>query len=406
MPARYCPYCFRIFDPDDATCPRCQCPRPPTGWLAVLRAGELLDRHYRIQRVLAVAGAGLTYQAHEIDADGAPLPTPLAIKVLYAHHASGRQLERLSTEAQILQTVRHPNLVELRAFVNRTGSAPYLVTLFEHGGNLREHLERHGALPLRVAAGILVQVLGALSVTHAREIVHRDLKPDNLLLREPTEAGQIPIIRVTDFGVAKIKSSMGTATVQGAFVGTPEYAAPEQFHGGKLSAATDIFAAGCLLVECLRGTPPLTFADRTDLEACARSWDAVLPYVLNVPGPIEVQGLITAMLHPDPTQRPPIEALLRCLEPISRGEPAMPLQAAPIRKPTKPEPPAKAAPSGSMASTTFDEPAPDRVWAGLSVLGLGSLGVLVVLCLVAIVGAVVGLGYLDGPPIVRISQPR
>ena len=185
---------------------------------------------------------------------------------------------------------------------------------------------------------------------------------------------------------------MGTATMQGAFVGTPEYAAPEQFDGGELSAATDLFAAGCLLVECLTGTPPLSFADRTDLEACKRSWDAVLPYVVGVPGPPEVRALITAMLYPDPNKRPSIDAVQRCLGPLSRGEP--PVALAPVPKPAV------------TRSASPEAPLPDRLMTHISFVGVGSLGLVVVLCLAVILGSVWTFGYLDGPPIVRINQPR
>src|SRR5690606_3767645 len=155
---------------------------------------------------------------------------------------------------------------ELRGFVHRAGHEPYLVTRFEEGGSLADHIERVGPLSPRVAAGILRQVLLGLDVAHQRGVVHRDLKPDNVLLAQHVPADTIPHVRITDFGIAKISSGhLGDRlTRTGAFVGTPEFAAPEQFEGQNPSAATDVFAAGGLFVYLLTGQAPFTFSHRAD----------------------------------------------------------------------------------------------------------------------------------------------
>jgi len=230
--ALYCGRCLSTFEGNGETCPNLTCGahRPAEGWGQLLSSGDVLDRHYKIEKCLAVGGAGLTYLACELGPDGQPIPPRLAIKILYAARASGPFLRRLSTEAQILQELAHPNIVELRGFVHRAGSEPYLVTRFEEGGSLASHVDRVGPLPAGVACGVLCQILRGLRVAHARGVVHRDLKPDNVLMSELTTEDAIPRGRIADFGIAKISGGVGDRlTRSGAFVGTPEFAAPEQF---------------------------------------------------------------------------------------------------------------------------------------------------------------------------------
>ncbi len=265
----YCPQCLTTFQGNPTTCPNLGCgvERAVEGWGNLLEAGDLLDRHYRILKVLAVGGAGLTYLAREVDSSGEPRLPDLAIKVLYTARSGGSFVRRLANEAQILQELDHDNIVQCRGFVHRTGSEPYLVTLYEQGGSLGDFVNGRQGLGPRVAAGVLRQILLALDVAHQRGVVHRDLKPDNVLLSQSVGGGTIPHVRVADFGIAKVSGALGSQlTKAGTFIGTPEYAAPEQFENRPPSPATDVFAAGAVLVFLLTGRPPCRFTGRADLE--------------------------------------------------------------------------------------------------------------------------------------------
>jgi serine/threonine protein kinase len=281
MATHYCARCLTSFPEDPEACPNLTCgkPRPQKGgWGVVLGPGDLLDRHYLITRPLAVGGAGITYLAREVDGSGAEMGPELAIKLLYAARASGPFLRRLSNEAQILQELDHDHIVKCHGFVHRAGHEPYLVTLLEHGGSLAEHIETVGPVPPAIAAAILKQILLALDTAHQRGVVHRDLKPDNVLLREKTPRDQVPWIRVTDFGIAKVEGGVGAkVTKAGSFVGTPEYAAPEQFESQPPVPATDIFAAGGVLFYLLTGNPPVNFSHRNDIESAYDELLAQIP---------------------------------------------------------------------------------------------------------------------------------
>ncbi len=263
----YCAACLNSFQRDAEVCPNlsCQQARPERGWGILLGKGDHFDRHYLIDKRIAVAGAGICYRAFETDHDGNTTGPALAIKVLYTSRDSGPYLRRLAAEAQILQDLAHKHIVECRGFVNRLGHNPYLITRFEEGGSLYDHIRHVGALPISVAAAVTRQVLLALDVAHQRGVVHRDLKPQNVLIRTHVKREETPHTLVADFGIAKVAGTLHEGLTQvGTFVGTPEFAAPEQFLGEAPAAATDVFAAGGMLYFMLTGSPPVRFTHRSD----------------------------------------------------------------------------------------------------------------------------------------------
>jgi serine/threonine protein kinase len=276
----YCSRCLTSFTGDPARCPNLGCgqARPREGWEGLLAAGDVLDRHYRIQDVLALAGGGVTYKARALDALDAEIGPELAIKVLYAQRVHGDHLLRLANEAQLLRHLAHPHIVECLGFAHRDGATPYLVTRFEHGGTLAEHVERVGPVRPDIAAAVVLQIVGALQQAHALGIVHRDMKPQNVLLRAPCSRDDVPSVRVADFGIAKVRGALGdNQTRAGAFVGTPEYAAPEQFEGHAPTAAADLFAVGSVFFALLTGQPAFRPTDRHDAFACLAELRAQLP---------------------------------------------------------------------------------------------------------------------------------
>jgi len=248
-------------------------------------SGDYFDRNYRIERRLAQGGAGITYVARALGAEGdEPIGPEVAIKVLLAARDHGPYVRRLNTEAQILQELHHPHIVQYLGFVHRPGTSPYLITAFERGGSLYDHLSRVGALPVRVAAEIGRQICWALEKAHERGIVHRDLKPENVFLAEQVLATQVPHCRVADFGIAKVTGSLhGNITRMGAFVGTPHFAAPEQFVGGQLTPATDVYALGAVLYFLMTGQHVVRFANALPPEDAVQLLLDSLPPKLTLP---------------------------------------------------------------------------------------------------------------------------
>lgn len=324
----YCSRCLTSFSVDPEHCLNlaCQQPKPKKGWGRILNPGELFDRCYRIHRLLAMGGGGITYLAKETDESGNEFGSLLAIKALFAHREQGSYLRRLATEAQILQEMNDPHIVAYRGFVHRTGHTPYLVTRFESGGSLLDHVRRVGTLPVRQAAAIGHQICEALRKAHNLGVIHRDLKPENILLAETVEPGVTPHIRVVDFGIAKVNSSLhSNITRMGAFVGTPHFAAPEQFIGATITPHSDVYSVGAMLYFCMMGRHLVAVADQLAPEDSYQVLLKNLPGQINRPDdpPQDVARINRVFQHvlcARPSQRCSATELGEQLDAICRGE--------------------------------------------------------------------------------------
>jgi serine/threonine protein kinase len=248
----------------------------------MFQPGEDIDRNYRVVRRLATGGAGVTYLVRTLGEDGDETGPLIALKLLFASRDHGAYLRRLATEAQIIQTLHHPHIVEYLGFVHRTGQSPYLLTRFEEGGSLLDHLKRVGTLSVHEAAAVGRQVCLALEKGHAKGIIHRDLKPENLLLTQVVPKGEPPTIRVADFGIAKVAGGLATGlTRAGHFVGTPQYAAPEQFLGEPASDKADVYSLGAVMIFLMTARNVVPKIQNLDPEdAYAELVDALPPSIL------------------------------------------------------------------------------------------------------------------------------
>jgi serine/threonine protein kinase len=321
---QYCSRCLTTFpgDPEQCTNLGCRRKRPSAGWGRIFEGGEIFDRTYRIHQMLAVGGAGVTYIARELDADEEETGPKLALKILLAARDQGPYVRRLATEAQIIQELDHPNIVQYLGFVHRSGHSPYLITRFESGGSLLDHMRRVGTLSVKQAAVVGRQICWALEKGHERGIVHRDLKPENVLIARPVPKGEDPVVRVADFGIAKVTGSLGSGITRvGAFVGTPHYAAPEQFVGGAVSEMADVYSVGALLFFCMTARHVIRFADRLDpddsFQLLCDSLPAVVRRDQDPPDDVDRMNQVLAVaMSVDPLRRCSVVQLDHMLEAI------------------------------------------------------------------------------------------
>ena len=130
----------------------------------------------------------------------------------------------------------------------------FIAMRFVAGGTLQGIISKSGALPPRRAAAFISQVASALDAAHAEGLVHRDVKPGNILV--DARRGGPEHTYLTDFGIARAMLSAGTLTNAGQFLGTPDYAAPEQINGHPVDGRADQYALGCVAYEVLSGTVP------------------------------------------------------------------------------------------------------------------------------------------------------
>jgi eukaryotic-like serine/threonine-protein kinase len=209
--------------------------------------GKYLDR-YHIIEPLGEGGMATVYKAYDTR-----LETDVAVKVIRTEalpqNAIERALKRFEREAKSLAKLTHPNIVKVTDYGEYEGM-PYLVMPYLPGGTLKKLLGK--PMPWRDVVKVLIPVAEALDFAHRQGVVHRDVKPANILL---TELGQ-PML--TDFGIAKILDAENTMelTGTGAFVGTPEYMAPEQATAKTADHRADIYSLGIVLYEMVTGRKP------------------------------------------------------------------------------------------------------------------------------------------------------
>ncbi len=200
---------------------------------------------YRIESVAGSGGMGIVYRATQI-----ALGRPVALKLIAAHYAGDRAFrDRFKREWETAASIDHPNVIP----VYEAGEAEehlFLAMRFVEGIDLANLIARQPGLdPARVVR-LFAQVASALDAAHARELIHRDVKPANVLIA----AGDH--VYLTDFGLTKRASSQSGLTATGVFVGTLDYAAPEQIRGEATDARADVYALGCVLYHALAGRPP------------------------------------------------------------------------------------------------------------------------------------------------------
>ncbi len=206
---------------------------------------------YSIEGELGRGGMGWVYRAKHLR-----LARTAALKVLppdLAEDSSFR--ERFIRESQLIAAIEHPNIIPIYDAGEADGLL-YIAMRYVNGDDLSTLIARDGALGLEPTLAMVEQAAAALDAAHARDLVHRDVKPANILV----EAGTARAF-LADFGVATPKTS--GLTKPGLFLGTLDYAAPEQIRGERMGAGVDIYALGCVLYECLAGRPP--FAKDTDV---------------------------------------------------------------------------------------------------------------------------------------------
>jgi eukaryotic-like serine/threonine-protein kinase len=211
--------------------------------------GTVIADRYALGARIGAGGMGAVYEATHVVTG-----RPCAIKLMLGHTADREELrERFFRESRALAQIGSEYIVDvLDAGVDPESGVPFLVMERLHGIDLGRLIAERGALTSNETLLYLWQAALALDRTHRSAIVHRDLKASNLFLTEREDG--TPLVKVLDFGVAKIMRTDATSEGGTQAVGTPMYMAPEQFRSeGRISASTDIYALGLLAYLMLVG---------------------------------------------------------------------------------------------------------------------------------------------------------
>ena len=203
---------------------------------------------YRIDGLLASGGMGAVYRASNLQGRGR-----VALKVIRSKLADDVAFRaRFEREVRLAAQLDHPHVVPLLDSGQLDGTL-FMVSKLVDGPSLRQALTVDGPLSPSAAARVIGQIASALDAAHALGLLHRDVKPGNILLEGSVEDGTTYL---TDFGLSKHVASTSGLTRAGTWVGTIDYAAPEQLQGHDCDHRVDVYALGCVLYEALTGEVP------------------------------------------------------------------------------------------------------------------------------------------------------
>jgi len=202
---------------------------------------------YSVQAQVGIGGMGTVYRGTQLS-----LGRPVAIKVLRVSDGYDFAFEdRFRREARAMAALNHPNIVAIYDYGHLGTDFLFFVMEFVDGTDLGDIMAQ-GRMTPALALQLLPQICAGLEYAHAKNIVHRDIKPANIML---TCQGEV---KITDFGLAKDVARVASMVTETHMVmGTPEYAAPEQFNAHReVDHRADIYALGVLMYQMLTGALP------------------------------------------------------------------------------------------------------------------------------------------------------
>ena len=248
---------------------------------------------YELKERIAAGGFGAVYRAQQ-----STIGREVAIKIILPGFANQPDfIRRFEAEAQLIARLEHHFIVPLYDYW-RDANGAYLVMRYLRGGSLQDHILKHGALSLEDSFTLFSQVAQGLHTAHRNQVIHRDIKPGNILLDEDGTGF------LADFGIAKDHNTSAGITDPDAFIGSPEYLAPEQARSEAVTPQTDIYSLGVILYEMLTGEHPFPGIDNK-IGYILKHLDEPLPEIDCLEDNIrdDINALIQKASAKDPGQR-------------------------------------------------------------------------------------------------------
>jgi serine/threonine protein kinase/tetratricopeptide (TPR) repeat protein len=315
QPQRTCPKCGNEFSGAMEFCPVCMLRKGLAGGLESCESssGDTLEpkpeqalqrfEHYELVTgqdgkpvELGRGAMGVTYKAFDVD-----LQCPVTLKVISERYLGDESARlRFLREARAAARLRHSNVASVLHLGKSAGNYFYAMEFVE-GETLDRLIKRSGSLDIKLALEIATQMAAGLAAIHEQHLVHRDIKPTNVMVRLKEEGGVTA--KIIDLGLAKtLDESASEAGISspGAFVGTPEFASPEQFAGVGVDIRSDLYSLGVTLWVMVTGQTPF---QGPLAEVMYQHQHAVLPLqrLKDVPQPVIV--LLEKLLEKDPAER-------------------------------------------------------------------------------------------------------
>jgi serine/threonine-protein kinase len=249
------------------------------------------------------------------------------IEVPATARSSQAMRERFLREARAAAALRHPNVAGVFQFgASPDASHCYYAMEVVEGETLEARVRRDGPLNAKSALEIAIQITRALMAAAAHGLIHRDLKPGNIMLTRGDTHTAEPDVKVIDFGLAKAIADAGGETdlTHGEFVGTPNFASPEQFGSGPVDARSDIYSLGATLWFALTGLAPHSGSTIEEIRDRQARDDLPVEQLVARKVPEPIIKLLSCTLAVDPARRPAsarelMEALESCRRKLSHG---------------------------------------------------------------------------------------
>ncbi len=250
-------------------------------------ASDLVVGGCRLGPVIGRGGMGTVYRATQL-----ALGREVAVKVVPAQGVEAGLVERFQREARTAAALEHPHLVPIYAAGEEDGLL-YLVMRLVDGADLGALVARQGPLAARRGVGVIEEVASALDAIHAGGLVHRDVKPANILIDRITDRAYL-----SDYGLMRLALERSAITRTGEWVGTADYAAPEQLRGGPVGPSADVYSLGAVLYFALTGKPPFR---RGTVAETAHAHATTPPP--RVAGPQDLNPVIARAMAKNPADR-------------------------------------------------------------------------------------------------------
>jgi serine/threonine-protein kinase len=241
---------------------------------------------------LGEGATGAVYRA--VRGDG----LEVALKVLKQALAQDKTyLARFRREARVATEVQHRNLVPVLEFGEDRGLV-FMATEFRDDGSLADLIAADGRLPVADCARLAAEIAAGLGALHHHGIVHRDVKPSNVMLDRARASA------LTDFGLAR-GYAYTVLTRPGQVLGTLDYLAPELIEGKEATPASDVYALGCLVYECVTGMPPFSEGGIFEVAVAHMEQDPPDPRTFRDTLSDDFAWALLRALQKDPAERPP-----------------------------------------------------------------------------------------------------
>jgi len=272
--------------------------------LADVLPGTVLDGKYKLEEKIGAGGFGAVYRATHLG-----LSRPVAVKIFKPASGTVTQegLDRFRLEGVRACEIQHRNAVAVSDFGVSGAGIAYLVMELLEGRTLTDELQEFGRLSPGRCLEILAPICGVLEEAHAAGMVHRDIKPDNIFLHGSKDG---EIVKVLDFGLAKLLDDSPAPSAQnltvGTVLGTPTYMSPERLNDSPYDGQSDVYSTGILLYQMLTGNVPF-------LSREGDYWAVAIMHLTKEPPPFAgiapdvtpaVEAVVLRSLAKDPKSRP------------------------------------------------------------------------------------------------------